>query len=191
MRKLFLYLKNHRDSHNPLLKEFLIIYPAITAFFSVEIAILMVVIMTILYIAVRSTKHLYLNFFPEYIAFVLTVLFVITYAIAIFLIINAVIPSQLRIIILPIAFLLVASIIDAKSTLTANTYNSLESIIDGILYFLKGTFFVVSIYLFSLLQIEYNKLAFSIFAYTITYLVYNFIVYKLNILFDNKVLNEE
>ncbi len=177
MKKLFLYLEAHKDTHNPLMIEFLLIYPAINAFFSLKSALLSATILTILLIFVKTIMALSLRIFPEVVAHILSIIFIVTYSSSLFLILSALIPNQFRIIILPITFLIVNSIIESKSTSSKHYITYQSGLFDGLFYLIKSMFFITSLYLFSLLDFTANRLAFAFFGYTLTYMLYNTIVY--------------
>ncbi len=179
MTKLYYYLKNHGKQHNPLLIEFLILYPAIPATYSLYAATYMMVVLTILIVATKVTTVVSYRLFPKAFAYTLTVLIVTTYSTLIFMISNAIFPGHFRILLLPFAFLSMNSIIINRLNHDQFETSLSSCFLEGALYLIQTSFCISVIAILGITNLYSNQSAFAILALAITAFMLNFIKIKL------------
>lgn len=175
MTDIYLKLKLHIEENNPILIAFMVIFPALTATYSVNGAFFIMCILTLLLLATRVSSVLCLRYLPKFMAFNVSILLISTYITLVLLITNAIYPGQLLILIIPASFLSTNNIISVRFAKINHIDKITNCLIDGLIYFSITTIYILLIGLLNKFFVYSKQSPFSLLTFAVSTLILNFI----------------
>ncbi len=174
MTKLYLYLKEHRKMHPALFTEFLLIFPAYPATYSMRAATYMTITLTLLLMATKVSGVIAKKFFSNVTAYIFIILLTSTYATLIFMITEALFPGHLRLMLLPFSFLSMNSILTNRFSEPYKDITITSCFVDGIVFFFQTIFVISIIATLGITKLYSSQSAFAILALSISFFILKF-----------------